>query len=138
MKKRNLLVIIIMIAVLVLLVGCSAHADEPEWVLVAENEILSAKVESRPLTNGLGGIVKYRNYVTYCYVSDDGTVEFDEHPLFEDYSNFIYEVIFYPSEESKVVKYECKYEGENQTRYEVYLTQENYEQIFTVNEEDVD
>ena len=131
MKTRKLLVAIVMVAVLVMFVGCSAHAEEAEWV--SENEILSAKVEARPITNGAGGIVKYRNYLTYSYVSDDGTVKFDEHQLFDDYEAFTYEVIFYLSEENKVV---AKYEGED-TCYEIYLTQVNYEQIFTEQEEDV-
>ena len=131
MKKRNFLVITLVITMLVLLVGCSAEATlEGEWVLVSEKEILSAKVESRPLTNGMGGVRDYRNYITYCYVNDNGTVGFDEHCLFENYSGYIYEVQFkYPSEEDKVVVY--SWSGlADKTFYFIYLTQESYEQIF--------
>lgn len=130
-NRKTFMVAIVMVTVLVLFVGCSAHAEKAE--VVSENEILSVKVESRPITNGMGGIAKYRNYVTYSYVSDDGTVEFEEHMLFDNYDEFTYEVIFHLSEENKVVVKQC---GEN-TSYEIYLTRVNYEQIFTEQEEDV-
>jgi len=123
---KNVLRIVVVAMLAMCLTACSSK-EEPEKVLVSENQIISANFETRAKTNGYGGVRGYDSYLTYIFVKEDETIGHEDLVIRDDYDGLIYEVNLMPlSEECKVMKYE---RGDQEV-YDIYLTENMYKQIF--------